>query len=324
MSAKPIWGYDMTTSTSILAAGSDPASILTTVSTGLSNGALYALLAIALVTVFRTTGHLNFAQGEFAMLSALLSFSLIAAGLPIWVAIIASMVISAVASAAIQYFIMRPLEKRGHAAALIAVLGLFLFANAFGGVVWGVDNKTPLAPFPDGVDDRITVLDGTPPFTLSYITIGIWLTLAALLVFLWLLLSKTKLGLAYRAVISNRSSAALVGIPVAATFALGWALAAVPGTLAGVMTSQAASALSFTMMANVLIYGFTAACVGGFDSFGGAVIGGLLVGLVESVVPSIFPAIGAQSGLALALVMLLVVLTVRPQGLFGRKEVARV
>ena len=252
--------------TTTLASGFEPTTALNTVSNGLANGALYALLAIALVTVFRTTGHLNFAQGEFAMLSAFLVFTGIGIGIPIWIAILGSLVISAVGSAIIQFCIMRPLERRGHAAALIAVLGMFLFANALGGAVWGVDNKTPLAPFPNGSGDRIGIIGGSPGFTLSYVTLGVWGTLVALLVLLWLLLTKTKLGLAYRAVISNRSSAALVGIPVAATFALGWALAAVPGTLSGVLTSQATSSLNFAMMINVLIYAFTAACVGGFDS----------------------------------------------------------
>ncbi|MBH0119777.1 branched-chain amino acid ABC transporter permease [Rhodococcus sp. HM1] len=314
----------MNPSTHILAAEVSLPEWLSTVSTGLANGALYALLAVALVTVYRTTGHLNFAQGEFAMISAFLVFTFVGMGMPIWVAILVTMVVTAAASAALQFGVMRPLESRGHSASLIAVLGMFLFANSFAGVVWGVDNKTPLAPFPDGTEDRLTIIGGDRPFTLSFVTLGVWGALIALLIVLWILLSKTKLGVAYRAVISNRSSAALVGIPVAGVFAFGWALAAVPGTLAGALTSQATSTLNFSMMINVLIFAFTAACVGGFDSLVGAVVGGLLVGVVESVVPRLFPAIGTGSGLMIALVLLLVVLVIRPQGMFGQKEVTRV
>lgn len=302
----------------------DGPAALNTLIDGLSNGTLYALLAVALVTVFRTTGHLNFAQGELAMISAFLVFTGVGYGMPIWAAIVVSIVISAAVSAAIQFGIIGPLERKGHSAALIAVLGLFLFANAFGGAVWGVNNKVPLAPFPGQVNARIQLVGGREPVYLSYVTIGTWVTLAVLLLALWFLLTRTKLGLAYRAVVSNRASAALVGIPVSMMFALGWALAAVPGTLSGVLTSQVTSTLNFSMMTNILIYAFTAACLGGFDSLGGAVAGGLLVGLVESYVPGLIPAVGGGSGLLLALVLLLVVLLVRPQGLFGRKEVERV
>ena len=302
----------------------DAPTALNTLFDGLANGSLYALLAVALVTVYRTTGHLNFAQGELAMISAFLVFSGIGAGIPIWLAILGSILISAVVSGVIQLGIIGPLERKGHSAALIAVLGLFLFANSFGGAVWGVDNKVPLEPFPGKVGDRFQLLGGKQPLFLSYVTIGTWATVAVLLIALWVLLTKTKLGLAYRAVVSNRSSAALVGIPISLMFALGWALAAVPGTLAGVLTSQVTSTMNFSMMTNILIYAFTAACLGGFDSLGGAVAGGLLVGLAESFVPVLAPAVGSDSGLVLALVLLLVVLLVRPQGLFGNKEVERV
>lgn len=314
----------MHTSAHVVALALDAPTALNTLIDALSNGALYALLAIALVAVYRTTGHLNFAQGELAMVSAFLVYTGIGIGLPIWVAIAASMVISAAVAAAIQFGVVGPLERKGHSAALIAVLGLFLFANAFGGAVWGVDNKTPLAPFPADVGAKVQLVGGTEPVFLSYVTIGTWATLVALLIGLWALLTRTKLGLAYRAVVSNRASAALVGIPISAMFAVGWAIAAVPGTLSGVLTSEVTANLNFSMMINVLIYAFTAACLGGFDSLGGAVVGGLLVGVVESFVPVLVPAVGTGSGLMIALVLLLVVLLVRPVGLFGRRLVERV
>lgn len=314
----------MRVSTQALALALNGPTALNTLIDALSNGSLYALLAVALVAVYRTTGHLNFAQGEMAMISAFLVYTGIGIGVPIWVAIVGSMLISAIMAAAIEFVVVGPLERRGHSAALIAVLGLFLFANAFGGAVWGVDNKTPLAPFPSDVAAKVKLLGGAQPVYLSYVTIGTWATLAALLVALWLLLTSTRLGLAYRAVVSNRASAALVGIPIGAMFALGWAIAAVPGTLSGVLTSQVTANLNFSMMLNVLIYAFTAACLGGFDSLGGAVVGGLLVAIVESFVPVLVPAVGTGSGLMIALVVLLVVLLVRPAGLFGRKVVERV
>ncbi len=297
---------------------------LIAVANGLSNGVIFAMLALALVTVFRTTGHLNFAQGELAVLSAFLVLVSIKMGLPIWLAIIAAMIVSAVLSAGIQLIVVGPLARRGKNIALIALLGVFLFVNAFNGAVFGVDNMAPLQPFPGGVDDRILILNGNPPFYLSYAMIGALGTLIILMGLWWILLNRTRLGLTYRAVISNQQSASLVGIRVNGIFMLGWALAAIPGTFAGVFASQLVGTLGYTMMINILIYGFTAACLGGFDSPGGAVAGGLIVGLADSMIPYSFPAISADSGLVVALVLLLVVLLVRPQGLFGKKLVKRV
>lgn len=299
-------------------------TLLTVFSNGIANGAIYALLALALVTVFRTTGHLNFAQGELAALSAFLVLTGVRLGLNIWVAVLVSIALSAVLAALIQRFLMRPLEKRGRDVTLIALLGLFLFVNAFDGTVWGLGNQEALEPFPSGESARILVVDGDTPFYLSYAAIGTFVTLLILLAGWWILLNKTKLGLAYRAVVSNRDSAELVGIPNEKMFALGWALAAVPGALAAVLVTQLTGTLSYTMMINVLVFSFTAACLGGFDSIVGAVVGGLLVGLTESIVPWAIPAVGADSGLVIALVLLLVVLMVRPQGLFGQKLVERV
>ncbi|WP_168582710.1 branched-chain amino acid ABC transporter permease [Gephyromycinifex aptenodytis] len=291
---------------------------------GLANGSIYGLLALSLVTVFRSTGYLNFAQGEMAMLSTFLVFTGVSMGLHIWIAVAVAVVLSAAVAAGIQFAIMGPLERKGHDVALIALLGLFLFINAFNGAVWGLGSRAPLALFPSGLNDGIQVLDGDPPLVLSYAVIGTWITVILLLSALWLLLNRTRLGLAYRAVVSNRDSAGLVGIPVSGMFALGWALAAVPALFAGVITSQLTGTLSFTMMVNVLVFGFTAACLGGFDSPVGAVVGGLIVGLVEALFPFFVPAVGNDSGLVIAIVLLLAVLMIRPNGLFGRMAVTRV
>ena len=90
------------------------------------------------------------------------------------------------------------------------------------------------------------------------------------------------------------------------------------------MTAQYLGHLDFNLMAGVLLYGFAAACLGGFDSLKGAVIGGIIVGLAESLLPSAFTFIGTELGLAMALLVILVVLFFRPQGLFGSKRVERV
>ncbi|MDP9465294.1 MAG: branched-chain amino acid ABC transporter permease, partial [Actinomycetota bacterium] len=119
-------------------------------------------------------------------------------------------------------------------------------------------------------------------------------------------------------------SSVIVGIPVKRMLMLGWALAAGIGSIAGAIIAQYRNVLDFNFMAAVLLFGFAAACVGGFDSIKGAVVGGLLVGVVETFTPALFTFVGSELSLVMVLLVILIVLYVRPQGLFGTKRVERV
>jgi branched-chain amino acid transport system permease protein len=293
---------------------------------GLSNGALYALMAITVVIIYRTTAHLNFAQGEMATFSTFLVYVLtFNYGLGVWFAIPVIVVVSMAGGAALERYMIRPVEKKSALAPVIVSLGLFFTFNALCAVIWGTENVSPVpSPFPSGLEDKITILDGPPPFFITHIMIGIWVTVAVLVTLLTLMLQKTKLGLAYRAVASNRESSQLIGIPVGRMLMFGWGLAAGIGAIAGVMAAQYLGQLNFNLMAGVLLYGFAAATLGGFDSLKGAVIGGIIVGEAEALLPAMFDFIGTELSLVMALVVILAVLMVRPQGLFGSKRVERV
>jgi branched-chain amino acid transport system permease protein len=115
-----------------------------------------------------------------------------------------------------------------------------------------------------------------------------------------------------------------VGIPVGRMLMLGWAISAGIGTLAAVLISEQSNNLDFNLMGVVLLYGFAAAALGGFDSIVGAVVGGMIVGLVEALVPQLFTFIGSELSLAMALAIIVIVLLVRPQGMFGTKRIERV
>jgi branched-chain amino acid transport system permease protein len=294
---------------------------------GLSNGALYAAMALTLVMIYRTTGHLNFAQGEMAMFSAFLVFAFnVQVGLPIGVAIIVSIVVSMIAAALLERTLIRPVEKRspGGLSVLIVTLALFLIVNASAASIWGTGNSTPIPqPFPGGLNDKIDVVNGLPKFFITYKAIGIWATVLAVVVLLVVVLQKTKFGLAYRAVASNRASAELVGIPVGRMLAVAWAVAAGIGVLVGIMAAEYLGYLNSNLMGSVLLYGFAAACLGGFDSIKGAIVGGIIVGLAEALIPAFFSFIGTELSLTMALLVILVVLSVRPQGLFGTKRIER-
>ena len=293
----------------------------------LANGAVYALMALTVVMIYKTTGHLNFAQGELAMFSTFVVYVLaIEQGLPIWLAIALVVIGSMLVGATIERFLIQPLESRSVLAPVILTLGLFFILNGGAATIWGTQPKSPIpAPFPGRLNDKVDIItDRVPNFFVTYKAIGVWATVAVLVIVLNLLLKRTKLGLAYRAVAANAESSVIVGIPVKRMLMLGWALAAGIGAVAGAIIAQYRNVLDFNFMAAVLLFGFAAACVGGFDSIKGAVVGGLLVGIVETFTPALFTFVGSELSLVMVLLVILIVLYFRPQGLFGTKRVERV
>lgn len=302
----------------------DLAYLLQLVTGGLTNGALFALVALAVVLVYKTTSHINLAQGEMATLGAFVVFALTRHGVQVWLAIAIGLVLSFAFGAGLERGLIRPLERRGIFPVILATLALFLIVNAVVAIVWGTQPVGAPRPFPGGIKDKFDVLAGPPPFFITYVSLGILAVLVVLLLGLWLLLERTKLGLGYRAVAANREAAAVMGIPVGRMFMFGWGIAAAMGTLAAAFVAESGGTQDFNLMGSILIFGLASATLGGFDSVPGAAIGGLVLGLVISVVPGVFTVIQGDMSLVIALVVVLVVLLVRPQGLFGTKSLERV
>src|SRR4051794_30478305 len=195
----------------------------------LANGAVYALMALTVVMIYKTTGHLNFAQGEMAMFSTFIVYVLvIEQKFNVWAAIVLVVLGSMVLGAGIERVLIQPLEKRSVLAPVILTLGLFFILNGGAATIWGTQPHSPIpAPFPGKLDDKVDVITNrVPHFFVTYKAIGVWITLVLLVVLLNLLLKRTKLGLAYRAVAANAESSLIVGIPVKRMLMLGWALAA--------------------------------------------------------------------------------------------------
>ncbi len=292
---------------------------------GMKNGAIYALMALTVVIIYKTTGHLNFAQGEMGTLGAFITFVMVVEhGLSYWIAIPIALVFSFLLGAGIERTLIRPIERRSALGVVIVTLGIFLVINALNAAIWGTQQLTPLTPFPNLPTDQFVIAEGPPRFAIRYGAIGTWVALALVVAVLWYFFQKTKLGLGYRAVASNRESSQLIGVPLGRMLMLGWAISAVLGTIAAIMVSQSASSLDFNLMATVLLYGFAAAALGGFDSIPGAVVGGLIVGMAEAYIPAFFSFIGSELSLAVALGVIVAVLLVRPEGLFGTKRIERV
>lgn len=286
---------------------------------GLSNGATYALVALALVMIFKATTLINFAQGEFAMIGAFVVFVMAAErGIPMWIAVVLGMLITAVAAAGVERTLIRPFDPSDHLPLVIITLGLFLSINAVAGIIWRFDPRRFPELFPSG---NVFTFGNA---ALRWYTVGVTITVLVTAAALTLLLNKTKVGLAFRAVSSNLQSSELVGVRVGPTLQFGWAIAAAVGTLgAAVFVADPFRQLEPTIMIRVLIFAVSAAALGGLDSLWGAIVGGIAIGMVQSILVPYTP-IPNEMGLAAAVVVLMLVLLFKPSGLFGTPQVERV
>jgi branched-chain amino acid transport system permease protein len=282
---------------------------------GIAIGSIYGALALALVLIFRSTGIVNFAQGEMAMFSTFGAWALVQAGFPLGVALLLALAGSFIGGMVIERVIIRPVEGQDPLTILIVTLGLFILVNSLAGWIWGFNNRGFPRALPDGSADVAGI-------NLSYESLGIVAVLLVVVGLLYLLFQKTKLGLAMRAAAANPESAPLVGISVGRTLMIGWGLAALLGALAGVLVAPQLF-LDVNFMGGVLVYSFAAATLGGFDSPKGAVIGGWIIGVAETLAGEYIGFIGSDLTILVPLAIIFVVLLVRPNGLFGSPEVVR-
>ena len=283
---------------------------------GLATGGIYASLALALVMIYQATDVLNFAQGEMAMFSTYLAWSMMNAGVPYWGAFFATIAIAFVGGIMIERVIIRPVENAPVLAIVIVTIGLLVIFNSMAGWMFSYIIQPFPSPFP-----KTPIKIGNIVFGLHDLgAIGVTLLL---LLLLYLFFSHTSLGLAMRAAAQNPESSRLVGIRVGWMLALGWGLAALVGAVAGIMVAPIIF-LEPNMMGGILIYAFASATLGGFTSPGGAVLGGFLVGVIENLVGTYVGFIGTELKLTVALAIILIVLIVKPSGLFGRAVVHRV
>jgi branched-chain amino acid transport system permease protein len=282
---------------------------------GLATGSLYGALALAVVLIYRSTGIVNFAQGEMAMFSTFIAWGLMQAGLPLGLALLGTLVFSFVAGMLIERVIIRPVEGGEVLTLVIVTLGLYILVNSAAGWIWGFGNRSFPGLFGDGSFD----LAGAD---IAVESIGIVAVLLAVVGILFAVTQRTKVGLAMRAVSLNPDSSRLVGISVGRTLMIGWGIAALVGALAGALIAPRLF-LDVNFMGGVLIYSFAAATLGGFDSPFGAVLGGWIIGIAENIAGTYVDFIGSDLKILVPLIAILVVLLFRPTGLFGSAEVAR-
>ena len=288
-------------------------SFLQHVVSGLADGGIYGLLALAIVIVHRATGVINFAQGELATLSAFICWTLIDHGWSFWPAFVATLILSFGGGVAIEQVLVRPLQGSPLVAIVILTVGLLIAIDGLTLWIWGGATRPFASPF------------STAPVHLGGVAfskrdVGVIAVSVVGLALVGLLFTRTKIGLGLRAAAVSPVEARLVGIHVGAMLAVTWGLAAVLGAVAGVLAAPSFF-LGPNMMLRVLLYALAAAVLGGLDSPLGAVVGGLVVGVLLELTGSYVHWIGDELQLATALAVIFAVLLVRPAGLFGAPAV---
>ena len=283
---------------------------------GLSTGSVYAAIALAIVLVHQATGLINFAQGGMAVFAVYIAWWLTTKDVPLLVAILVSILFSIAFGAIVERWLMRRFERGDPDTAVVVTIGLLTLITGIAGWLWTYNNQQ----FPSLFSlDTVSFLG----VSVSQRSIGTTLVIVVAMLLLQGLFVGTKLGLALRAVANNPQSAAFSGLPVGRLLMVGWGLAAALGTVAAALVAPQLT-LTPGMLDNALVYALAAVILGGLTSPIGVVLAAWIIGILENLAAVYVPFIGFDLKVAVPFILIFVVLLVRPQGLFGRKNVVRV
>lgn len=282
---------------------------------GVTDGMIYALVALGLVLIWRATRVINFAQGAMAMFTTYVAVSLLDRSVDYWLAFAVALAAGLVSGAVVERVLVRPVEDKPPINAVIVTLGLLIFLEAVAGAIWGGQDRSFPAAF-----SQAGLKVGHTQLAFSRFDVFILAAVLVIMVALLALFQRSDLGLRMRASAFAPEVSRLLGVRVGRMLTLGWALACLAGSLAGLLVAPLVL-LFPNNMDTVLIFSFTAAIIGGLDSPIGALVGGLAVGLSLSYVGGY---LGSSLETLGALAILLIVLMLRPEGIFSRAAPRRV
>ncbi|MBN9427381.1 MAG: branched-chain amino acid ABC transporter permease [Burkholderiales bacterium] len=280
---------------------------------GLAVGAIYGLVAMSFAVIFKATGIVNFAQGEMGMLTAYTTWSLVMAmGTGGVMAVLLAVCVGAVLGLVCERLIMRPMLGEPVLSVVLVTVGLAVVLRALVTMIWGASpHKFEVA----GADDIVQLM-GIGVRVSQLVVFGV-LVLAVL--GFWLFLTRSRFGVAMRAVAADEKTARLMGVSTARVQAVAWAaasgLAGLAGALFAVIYGLAPTVFEIGLKA------FPATVLGGFDSIIGSGVSGLIIGILENLVGGYLPSTLKEIA---GFVLILVVLMIRPFGLFGEKRIERV
>lgn len=275
---------------------------------GLATGSLYALVALGVVLLYRSSRVLNFAHGDMATLGTFIAFTLLGRKLPFALAVAGGLAAAALVGALFFFLVLRPAKEASLLGKIVLTIGLALVISGAVQVVWGADTLV----FPSPLSDTRVYRLGQ--VVISEMNLGTIVIGVVLMTLLYALVQGTKVGLAMRAVAQGADAAQALGIPARKIYALTWGLAAALGGAAGVLLAPVVYLDPF-MMLDPFLKGFAAAVMGGMDSLPGAVLGGFLLGITESLFAGY---VSFKFKTTMAFTVIILVLLVRPEGLLGR------
>ena len=283
---------------------------------GLMIGLMYALIALGFVLVYKATGAINFAQGEFVMLGALIAAAVLSAELPFWLACLLSLGGMIAFCFGLERVVLRQLLGRPTVAVIMATIGLASLIDGGAILIFGPGVRSINMP----VGDMPLFLG---PIMLQPVQIaGAAVSLVFLAAFTWFFL-KTRMGVAMRAVADNQTVSMGMGINVQRYFAMAWALTGIVSALGGVIWGAMLGVDNQLPLVGLKV--FPVVILGGLESIVGAVVGGLMVGVVEALAAGYLdPVVGGGTKDFAPYVLMILVLMIRPYGLFGRRRIERI
>lgn len=279
---------------------------------GITNGSIYAIVAIGFNIIYNTTGIINFAQGEFLMLGGMTAISL-SAFMPLPLAVLCAVVITSFVGALIDFLFIRRLKNPSVMSMVIVTVGLSIVIREIALHIW--DEKVRSLPYFTG--NEITSINIFGAFISPQVLWALGIS-GVIVVFLSVFFKFTLTGRSMRACASNITAARLCGINSRNMVTISFMLSAAIGALAGCVISPITQT-QYDCGTSLAIKGFTVAILGGLGNSTGAVIGGIIIGLLEAFSISILPLAYKD---AISIAILLLILFVRPSGLFGKKEAA--
>ncbi|MDE0578593.1 MAG: branched-chain amino acid ABC transporter permease [bacterium] len=292
----------------------DPSVNLQLLIGGLALGAIYAVVALGFVLVYKSTDVLNLAHGEFLMLGAYFALTfLISENLNFFLGVFVLLLVMLVFGLLVHYGIMRRMVGQGFFAIVLITLGIATIIRALLLIFYGPTERARLDLLPQGSFE----VGGA---TVRYVDLIIFGVVAACVLLFFLFFKYTRLGLHMRAVADDIEAAAAMGIDPDKVYAMTWAAAMVMAGVGGLLFGHVTGAIDRSIEA-IGLRAFPAAVVGGLTSLGGSIVGGLVVGVIEQFANG---HLGTKWREPVAFSVMFVVLLVRPTGLWGRKDLERV
>jgi branched-chain amino acid transport system permease protein len=281
--------------------------------TGLTNGAIFSLVALGFVLIYKASDVINFAQGDFLLVGAYITFGMVAqVGLPWSVGVLVTMVLAVGLGLVVERLVLRPLIGEPIISVIMVTIGLSSLLRALVSSIWGTTGR----PFPPFIPNQNINIGGAiiPADRLIAIALA-----AILLILFSLFFRYSREGIAMRATADDQQAALSMGISVKKVFALAWSIAAMTAALAGVLVANIVGVSG--VVAGIGLRVFPVVILGGLDSIPGAILGGIIIGLLETYTGGY---IGGGLSQVVPFIVLILILMVKPYGLFGEIRIERV